>query len=79
MVTGWLIFGVFVAVIMLRATALPEARLAGGILLMAFGIWLVWAAVSHSRFTPFIYAPQFLPIFFGLWLIVKGALRFAAY
>jgi hypothetical protein len=76
---GWLIFGVFVAVIMLRATALPEARLAGGILLMAFGIWLVWAAVSHSPFTPFIYAPQFLPIVFGLWLIVKGALRFAAY
>ena len=75
---GWLIFGVFVAVIMLRATALPEARLAGGILLMAFGIWLIWASVSHSPH-PFIYAPPFLPILFGLWLIVKGALRFAAY
>jgi hypothetical protein len=76
---GWLIFGLFIAVIMLQATRLPEARLAGGILLMGFGIWLIWAAISRSHYTPFIYEPQFLPILFGLWLIVKGALRFAAY
>ncbi len=74
-----MIFGLFIAVIMLRATALPEAHLAGGILLMGFGIWLIWATISHSRFTPFIYAPEFIPLVFGLWLIVRGALRFAAY
>jgi hypothetical protein len=46
---------------------------------MGLGIWLVWAAATYSYFTPFGYAPHVLPLFFGLWLIVKGALRFAAY
>jgi len=79
MLVGWLILGAFIATIMLRATALPEAQLAGGVLLMVFGIWLIWSAVSASPFTPFRYSPHILPIAFGLWLIVKGALRFATY
>ena len=76
---GWLFVGLFMALIVLRAVALPEARMASGVLLMGFGIWLVWAAVSYSYFSPFRYAPHVLPLMFGLWLIVKGALRFAAY
>src|SRR5712691_986566 len=40
--TGWLLFAFLTALIVLRAVAVPEARLAGGLLIMAFGIWIIW-------------------------------------
>jgi len=76
---GWLFLGLFIGVVALRAVALPEARVASGVLVMGFGVWLVWAAASYPPFSPFRYTPHILQVLFGLWLIVRGALRFASY
>jgi len=64
----------------LHRIAVPEARLAGGILIMGAGIWLIWISAVHPSDIPvFRHAPDIFPLLIGLWLVVKGALRFASY
>jgi hypothetical protein len=79
-VSGWLVFAFFLTLGVLRLIAVPEARLAGGILIMGAGIWLIWIAAVHPLDTAgFRHAPDIFPLVVGLWLVVRGALRFASY
>ena len=80
MVSGWLIVAFFLTLMVLHLSAVPEARLAGGILIMGAGIWLIWLSAVHPLDVPaFRHAPDIFPLVVGLWLVVRGALRFASY
>ncbi len=80
MVAGWIVIALFLTLIVLHRIAVPEARLAGGILIMGAGIWLIWISAVHPSDIPaFRHAPDIFPLLIGLWLVVKGALRFASY
>jgi hypothetical protein len=77
---GWILFAFFLTLIVLRALAIPEGRLIGGVLIMAAGIWLIWTAAVHPYgWSSFRHTPNALPLLFGEWLVVRGALRFASY
>ena len=77
---GWIVFAFIVTLIVLRQLAVPEARLTGGILIMAAGIWLIWISAVHApHWSASRHAPDMLPLLAGVWLVVKGALRFASY
>jgi hypothetical protein len=80
MVVGWIVFAFFLTLIVLRRFAVPEAGLAGGIVIMGVGIWLIWISAVHvSDMAAFRHAPNIFPLLVGVWLVVKGALRFASY
>jgi hypothetical protein len=77
---GWIVFAFFLTLILLGRLAVPEARLAGGILIMGAGIWLIWISAVHpSHVRTFVRPPDFVPLLLGVWLVVKGALRLASY
>ena len=77
---GWIVFALIVAWILLRRLAVPEARMGGGILIMGAGIWLIYAVAAHPSHWSSVHSPDIVfPLLIGLWMIVKGALRFASY
>jgi hypothetical protein len=75
-----LIVAFFATLVILRATRGPGAGLRSGILLMGFGIWMLWAGTArhHSEFYPLDSMPRIASLLLGAWLVVKGALRFSA-
>jgi len=77
---GMLFLAFFATFVILRATRAPGAGLTSGIMLMAFGIWMLWAgAVRHPFvFYPLDSMPRIASLLLGAWLVVKGALRFSA-
>ncbi len=80
MAWGWIVFAFFLTWVVLRRIAVPEARLAGGILIMGAGMWLIWISAVHPSDIPaFRHAPDIFPLLIGLWLVVKGALRASSY
>jgi len=78
---GWIVFALVLAVIVLRRLAVPEARLGGGVLIMGAGIWLIWTVAVHSsHWSTLHHSPDIIfPLLVGVWLVVRGALRFASY
>ena len=77
---GWIVFAFFLTLIVLRRIAVPEARLTGGVLIMGAGIWLIWMVAAHPSHWSTVHSPDIIfPLLVGVWLIVKGALRFASY
>ena len=77
---GMLIFAFFATMLILRATRAPGAGLTSGIVLMGFGVWIIWAGAirHHEAVDAFDSMPRIAPLLFGTWLVVKGALRFSA-
>jgi hypothetical protein len=75
-----LILALFATLVILRATRTPGAGLTSGIMLMAFGIWMLWAGTvrHHHEFYPLASMPRIANLLLGAWLVVKGALRFSA-
>jgi fatty acid desaturase len=75
-----LMLAFFATLVVLRATRAPGAGLTSGIMLMAFGIWMLWAGtVRHQyEFYPLDSMPRITSLLLGAWLVVKGALRFSA-
>ena len=75
-----LFFAFFATLLILRATRAPGAGLTSGIMLMGFGIWMLWAGTvrHHYEFYPLDSMPRIASLLFGAWLVVKGALRFSA-
>jgi hypothetical protein len=75
---GWMLFALLVTLVVLRALGLPEAHLFRGAAAMGIGVWLIWIAAvpAHSAFR---HMPDMLLLLVGMWLVVKGALRFASY
>jgi uncharacterized membrane protein len=76
---GWWVLAALLALVIVRASRVPEGRLAGGALLIALGVWLILGATSHGGAYRFHYAPDLLPLLVGTWLVVKGALTAASY
>jgi hypothetical protein len=72
------ILAFFSILIVLRATR--GGGMTGGILLMGFGVWMLWAgAVRHHDELYVLYSPPRIgSLLLGMWLVVKGALRFSA-
>jgi len=77
---GMLFFAFFATLVILRATRTPGARLPSGIMLMAFGAWMLWAGTvrHHNEFYLVDSVPRLATLLLGAWLVVKGALRFSA-
>ena len=77
---GMLFLAFFATLVILRATRAPGAGLPSGIMLMAFGIWMLWAGAvqHHYEFYPLDSMPRIGSLLLGAWLVVKGALRFSA-
>ena len=75
---GMLILAFFSVLIVLRATR--GGRMPGGILLMGFGVWMLWTgAVRHHDELYLLDSPPRIGILLlGTWLVVKGALRLSA-
>jgi hypothetical protein len=75
-----LLLAFFATLVILRETRTPGARQPSGIILMAFGIWMLWAGAvrHHSQFYPLDSMPRITSLLLGAWLVVKGALRFSA-
>jgi hypothetical protein len=71
----------FATLVILRATPAPGEGLTSGIMLMAFGIWMLWAGAvrHHYEFYPLDGMPRITSLLLGAWLVVKGALRFSSY
>ena len=64
----------------IQSASVPASRLPSGIMLMAFGIWLLWSGAvrHHYEFYPLDSMPRIASLLLGAWLVVKGALRFSA-
>ena len=75
---GWIVLAAFVTLILLRASAAPEARIASGAASMGFGIWMIVEA-TRPHVLAIHYVPDVFLLVFGLALVVRGALRFATY
>ena len=77
---GMLFLAFFATLVILRGTRAPGAALPSGIMLMAFGIWMLWAGAvrHHYEFYPLDSMPRIGSLLLGAWLVVKGALRFSA-
>lgn len=77
---GMLFLAFFATLLILREMRGSGARLPSGILLMAFGIWLLWSGAvrHHYEFYPLDSMPRIASLLLGAWLVVKGALRFSA-
>jgi hypothetical protein len=71
----------FAILVILRTTRTPGAGVTSGIMLMAFGIWMLWAGTvrHHYEFYPLDSMPRITSLLLGAWLVVKGALRFSSY
>ena len=75
-----LLFAFFATLCVLRLTRPPGGSLTSGVILMMFGVWVVWGAVSHNRYGFHVYGPpEIFVLGFGLWMVVKGALRASSY
>lgn len=77
---GMLFLAFFATLVILRATRAPGAGLPRGIMLMAFGILMLWAGTvrHHYEFYPLDSMPRIATLLLGAWMVVKGALRFSA-
>ena len=76
---GMLIFAFFATFFILRVTRATGASLAGGITLIAFGIWLVWHSVVGHPGDILLEGPHVFTLMLGVWMVVKGALRASSY
>ncbi len=77
---GMLFFAFLATLLILRLTHAPGSSLTSGIVLMGFGVWVIWASVTHSHYGMYVYGPpHFFVLLFGLWLVVKGALRASSF
>jgi hypothetical protein len=78
---GMLIFAFFATLVILRAARTPGGGRTSGIMLMGFGILLLWAGAvrHHDEFYPLDDMPRIASLLLGAWLVVKGALRASAY
>jgi hypothetical protein len=77
---GMLLFAFFATLFVLRLTRPPGGALTSGIILMMFGVWVVWGSVTGTHYGFHVYGPpQLFVVGFGLWLVVKGALRASSY
>jgi len=79
---GMLFFAFFATLIILRLTNPPGNSLTSGIVLIAFGVWVIWGSVSHSHYGYGMYVygpPHFFVLLFGVWMVVKGALRASSF
>jgi hypothetical protein len=76
---GMLIFAFVATFFILRVTRATGASLAGGITLIAFGIWLVWSSVVGHPRGFLLEGPHVFTLMLGVWLVVKGALRASSY
>jgi hypothetical protein len=72
---GMLIVAFFATLIILRATRASGACVTGGIVLIGFGIWLVWTSVVGHPHGMSLEGPHAFTLMLGIWLVVKGALR----
>ena len=83
MTIGLLCFVFFATLLCLRGAHAAMARLVSGLIIMGIGIWLILVSVTGEHFAMFwpvtIYMPSLVSLLLGLWLVVKGALRFASY
>jgi hypothetical protein len=76
---GMLIFAFVATLIILRVTHASGACLTGGIVLIGFGIWLVWNSVVGRPHDLLLEGPHLFTLMLGVWLVVKGALRASSY
>jgi hypothetical protein len=74
---GMLVLAFFSVAIVLRAT---RGGMTGGILLMGFGVWMLWAGAvrHHDELYLLDSPPRIGSLLLGTWLVVKGVLRFSA-
>jgi hypothetical protein len=75
-----LILAFFSVLIVLRATRAPGAGLTSAIVLMGFGVWMLWTGTvrHHGEFYLLDSPPRIGSLLLGTWLVVKGALRLSA-
>jgi len=77
---GMLFLAFFATLVVLRLTRPPGGALTSGVVLIGFGVWLLWSAVRHEHYGFDVYGPShFGVLLLGLWLVVKGALRASTY
>jgi hypothetical protein len=77
---GMLFFGFVATLMILRLMRPAGGGLASGIVLIAFGVVLLWSTVTHEHYGFDVYGPPNIFVLgFGLWLVVKGALRASSY
>jgi hypothetical protein len=77
---GLLFFAFVATLVVLRLTRPPGGALTSGVMLIGFGVWLLWSAVRREHYGFDVYGPpHFAVLLLGLWLVVKGALRASSY
>jgi hypothetical protein len=77
---GLLFVAFFATLLILRLTDAPGSAATSGIVMIAFGSWVIWSSVTHHHYGMYVYGPpHFFVLLFGVWLVVKGALRAASY
>ena len=77
---GLLFFAFFATLLILRLTQPTGGALTSGIVLIAFGVWVIWSSVSHGHYGMYVYGPpHFFVLLFGVWMVVKGALRASSF